>query len=145
MATGMNNMRFPTVALIMALGACAGAAGSYLPPELDGSSEWLLIDLDGQKPLAGAEILLTIDRTQLKLSGNAGCNRFMGGFKDTGEQLEVGPLGLTKRFCGHPKGLMQQESQFVYILQGVSHLALDGNRLNAHGGNGSLVFVRSQN
>lgn len=127
--------------LVMLLGSCAAATDSYLPQDLGAQSEWRLIELDGEKPIAGSVILLSIDQQQLKVSGSAGCNRFMSSFKDTGQRLEFGSLGLTKRYCGKPLGLMQQESKFVQVLQGVNRLGVDGERLVASGSNGTLVFV----
>ena len=78
---------------------------------------------------------------QMTMSGSAGCNRFRSSFVATKDQLEIGPVGLTKRYCGLPKGVMEQEGTFARILQAVDLLTLDGETLSASGPNGTLVFL----
>ena len=117
------------------------AAQSHVPEDLTGLTHWHLIELDRQKIVAESEVTLSIDMPQMTLSGSAGCNRFQTSFQDPGDRLEIGPVALTKRFCTLPKGVMEQETEFVHVLQSVDHLSRDGESLRASGANGTLVFA----
>ena len=123
------------------LGGCAVAARSHVPENLTGLTEWRLIELDRQKLVAESEVTLHIDMPRMALSGSAGCNPFRTSFQDSGDRLEIGPVALTKRFCTLPKGVMEQETEFVHVLQSVDHLSRDGESLRASGANGTLVFA----
>ena len=135
-------MRVLTAILAMILGGCISAMQAHAPEDLTGLTEWRLIELNGQETLLGSVIALSVDMEHMQLFGSAGCNRFMSKFSDTGERLEIGPVGLTKRFCTRPKGIMEQEGAFVRVLQSVDQMSYDGELLKASGTNGTLVFAQ---
>jgi heat shock protein HslJ len=135
-------MRIMTLLPVVLLAACALDAQSPKSEPLLGQSEWRMIEMDGQPSLGQSVVTLSLDMDQLKLSGSGGCNRLFGNFRLDGEVVKVGPVGLTKRFCVRPNGVMEQESRYVRILQAVDRFHLSGDTLTADGENGKLIFKR---
>jgi len=59
-------------------------------------------------------IHLLFDEEKLQLSGNDGCNDFFAGFKLKGDQLNIGPKGGTKKYCGDESAIDERAfSQFL--------------------------------
>ena len=70
------------------------------PPALAG--EWTLVELGGHTAPLGAGRkpgTIAFDTKASRVSGFAGCNRFSGTYKTTGDALAFGPLALTKMAC----------------------------------------------
>ncbi len=81
-------------------------------PTLDNTS-WQLVSLGSTKPIGDKPITLSF--TKDRLAGSAGCNRYMGGFKVKGNQLEIGSsLASTMMAC--KEDLMKQEATFLKAL-----------------------------
>ena len=59
-------------------------------------SAWRVIEIAGQTA-AGAG---TLRFTQTSVRGKAGCNSFMGAFRETGGMIEIAGLGVTRMLCG---------------------------------------------
>jgi heat shock protein HslJ len=101
----------------------------------------VLVSLDGAAVLPGTEITATfgIDR---RLSGSAGCNRYVGAYDVSLPGLEVGPLATTRMFCADP-AVMEQEQRYLSVLQGAALAAVESGQLlvtDAAGGR-DLLFV----
>jgi heat shock protein HslJ len=58
-------------------------------------------------------------RSEGKVSGFTGCNRFTGSYSQDGDGLSIGPLATTRRAC-LPE-LMKREQQFLAMLGMVRH------------------------
>ena len=76
----------------------------------------------------------------LRLSGFAGCNRFMGACELSGDRLTVSPLATTLMMC--PPFAMRIEDAFLPALQGASRLSLEDDRLTIRSGAVELRFAR---
>lgn len=63
------------------------------------------------------------------LSGNAGCNQYVGSYATDGNTIQIGQLGTTFRFCPEPEGVMAQESEFLAALQSAATFSLEGDGL----------------
>jgi len=73
------------------------------------------------------------------LSGNSGCNSYSGSYKMNGNQITIGPLASTKKFCGDPAGIMDQESQYLAALQSAATSQVEGNTLELRTQDGALA------
>ncbi len=73
------------------------------------------------------------------LSGNSGCNSYSGAYNLNGSQITIGPLAATKKFCGDPAGLMDQESQYLAALQTAATYQVEGTTLSLRTQSGALV------
>ena len=68
---------------------------------------------EGEKPLT-----MTLSLIDNRASGYAGCNNYFGKFTLAKEQLTIGPLGMTRRFCQNSADL---EHTFTKVLSQVTH------------------------
>jgi len=99
-----------------------------LPP-LGGSLEggpWLLENLNGGGVPDAARFDLTFDpgdQDTSRVSGQSGCNRFSGAWKQTGTAVRFGPLAGTKMGCA--AALMDAEQKFLSTLEAVTVLSFD--------------------
>jgi heat shock protein HslJ len=109
------------------LAAYSLAAISDLP-----GSHWLVTGYnDGlavTSPIVGSEITLTFDESG-NIEGGASCNRYFGPYQSGDSSLTIGPLVTTRALCNEPEGIMQQEAQFLAILQSVATYSFQGNLL----------------
>lgn len=90
--------------------------------------EWQLIELNGQPAPGGAggkPGTLTLVPDGGKASGFAGCNRFSGTFTTSADQIQFGPLMMTKMACSEG---MDLEARYPAVLGGS-----DGFRVTATG------------
>lgn len=78
-----------------------------------------------------------------KLTGSAGCNQYFADYTLSGSSLGIGPAGSTKKYCGEPADLMQQEQSYLSLLGSVAAYEIDGNRLVLKDSRGSgILFYR---
>ncbi len=73
-----------------------------------------------------------------KLSGNAGCNQYSGGYTLEDNKLTVGPIMTTRMHCPEPADIMQQEQEFLQAITGTRTLTLDTRKLELRNEEGSL-------
>jgi heat shock protein HslJ len=74
--------------------------------------------------LGDKKITISVDTKEGRVSGNSGCNRFMGGFKfeETG-RLKVGPIAGTMMAC--PEPWMTFERAFLKTLEGADAFSFE--------------------
>ncbi|MFN2189433.1 MAG: META domain-containing protein, partial [Candidatus Promineifilaceae bacterium] len=75
------------------------------------------------------------------VSGNAGCNDFSGGYEVNGENIAVGPLASTQKWCDQPEGIMDQEAEFLAALEGAVRFEVQGNRMDMYFEDGARAVV----
>jgi len=87
-------------------------------------TDWTLSAIEGRDPI-GQPARLSFKADQTWMSGSGGCNTFTGSFVRRGvDGIEIGPLGVTRKFCQEPEGVMQQEARLLHLLASVnSYLA----------------------
>jgi heat shock protein HslJ len=100
---------------------------------------WRLVGSRGETPLT---VTFGADG---RVSGNAGCNAFMGRYSVDDQTISVGPLASTRRACAAPE-LQLQEQTFLKNLQAVTRLETSGPQLTLITRDGTrLPFVRPVN
>ena len=73
-----------------------------------------------------------------QVSGAAGCNNFTGGYTVDGDAISVGPLASTMMMCGAPKGVMDQETQFLAALQAATVFTIQDDVIEMRDDTGAL-------
>jgi heat shock protein HslJ len=73
------------------------------------------------------------------LTGNGGCNDYNGPYKVTSNQIGIGPLSSTKKACGEPAGVMEQEAQYMAALENAETFIVDGNTLELREVDGTVM------
>jgi heat shock protein HslJ len=120
--------------LVLRRGAGGVGRGTAAPSTLPGTA-WRLTELDGRAPAAPPEGEgLTLEFAAAgegRASGNAGCNRFSGGYTHAGPTLRLGPLASTKRACADD-ALNRQESAYLQALQAVTRAVVYTDRLDLY-------------
>ena len=64
-----------------------------------------------------------------RVGGSAGCNNFTATYALDGEKLAIGPAAATRRMCARPDRVMEQEQEFLKMLETVATARLEGDRL----------------
>jgi heat shock protein HslJ len=110
-----------------------------VPPITLTDRMWALVALgDGSTPPPGAQgkqATLRLDSGNLRVSGFAGCNRFTGGYTQSGDTLRFGALGATKMYCPDGEALERIVLSLVprvttwVITEGRLHLSGYGEKL----------------
>ena len=95
----MNRTRRSLVAATLALGLLTAGAGPALAGDT-GSAMRSPVG-DWHTRTLGVKQTITFD-DKGRVYGDAGCNRFTGGYKIKGDRLTIGPLATTLRACEQP-------------------------------------------
>lgn len=75
------------------------------------------------------------------LSGSAGCNTFNAVYATSGQGIKITRMAATKKMCARPRGLMEQEAQFLRALETAAIWLLDGDRLELRTSRQSLAVT----
>ena len=82
------------------------------------------------------DLVTVLDETEItatfeegRLGGQAGCNNYFGSYALDGMELAVGPAGSTRKMCGAPKGIMEQEQAYLSLLDAVAGYQTGGSQL----------------
>jgi heat shock protein HslJ len=76
-----------------------------------------------------------------KVSGSAGCNRYMASYTSEGQKLTFGPAAATRKTCATPEGVMEQEQRFLQALATVTTARYEGDRLELRASEGQLAMT----
>jgi heat shock protein HslJ len=131
-----------TLAACGSHGGMPTAATAGAPSTLEGET-WLLNAYgDAENPksvLAGSQVTATFGVPKGRVTGSAGCNGYGGGYQAVGEKLSVTELISTKKFCSEPPGVMDQEQQYLTILQAAQRFRIIGGMLEIFAADGKLL------
>lgn len=117
----MTGMPYPeSVDLAMGDQVLFGCGGE--PEDLLVGRNWVVEDVAGGGIVDSSRVEIAFDR-EGRVSGSGGCNRFFGRYTLTGEGLEIGLTGATRRAC--PEALMAQEQRFFDTLARVDRFDFD--------------------
>jgi heat shock protein HslJ len=87
--------------------------------------------------LAGAE-LTAVFAEDGTVAGSGGCNAYNGPYATDGSSIDIGPLASTKKLCGEPAGVDDQEAQFLAALDNATTYAITGDTLELRDDSGAL-------
>jgi heat shock protein HslJ/membrane-bound inhibitor of C-type lysozyme len=95
------------------------------PKSLLSGGEWIVETIGGAPVIdqSGATILFMEEG---RVAGNASCNRFIGGYRLTGEGLSFSQMGTTMMAC--EEDLSRQEARFLELLQAVFRFEISPER-----------------
>jgi len=128
------------IGALLVLGILLLAACSSKDVGLDGT-EWELLSINGVAPIEATEITLRF--LDGRVQGSSGCNTYGGDYVLEGESVfRVGPVAVTEMACLDPDGAMDQEVNYLQVLQGASVLVQDDDRISIEGGGNSLRFQK---
>ena len=104
-------------------------------------TRWVLQTLSGKPagPGAGGKAAnITLEGSESRATGFAGCNQFNGGYIVGAGELSFGNMAMTKRLCSEGMGL---ERDFSRVLTVTRSYRIDGNTLSLVDQNGTVVAV----
>lgn len=78
------------------------------------------------------------------LSGSTGCNNMNATYATGNGLLSVGPVGTTKKLCGTPAGIMEQEQNMVNALTNTASYSIAGDTLRTVDRNGATQLVATR-
>jgi len=114
------------------------------PISLTGT-EWELISYNNGKEavvsvVIGSEVTAMFTEEN-KMSGSGGCNNYNASYETEGKNMTVGPAMSTQMFCNEPEGVMDQEVQYLQVLDKVSQYVIEGNTLRLMDENGARLAI----
>lgn len=74
-----------------------------------------------------------------RVTGNAGCNQFFGGYELTADGIRMGPIGATRKYCMEP--VMSRETAFLQALEQVRRLSIDDGALELLDANDEVLLT----
>jgi putative lipoprotein len=122
-------MRILVLTGLLALAGCASNEAKVIKGQelvVNGAlagGPWRVEDVNGGGVIDNARLDMTFDVTELKISGHAGCNSFMGPFVETGPVVKIGPLATTRKMCA--PALMDLEGKLLAALQAATSVTYD--------------------
>lgn len=113
------------------------------PKSLLTGGEWVVEEIGGRPVIAGADVTILFMEED-RVAGSASCNRFIGGYRLTGEGLSFSQLGGTLMACPGP--LADQEARFLKLLQETYRFEIDPEgRLVLHTPQQQRIVARRSN
>jgi len=101
-------------------------------------TQWVLLALRGQPPLAGTAPTATFSQGQV--GGSTGCNHYFGVYEVSGAGLSIGELGMTEMYCIAP-GVIEQEQAFLTALMEVAGYRLVEGQLELLDAAGDVLLA----
>jgi heat shock protein HslJ len=100
---------------------------SQLTLEDLGKTEWKLISLNNQDPVAGARITLNIFEDSF--NGTTGCNAYNARYTLKGDNISISEMVVTEQYCEEPPGIMDQERVYTEILGNAVRILVEDSQL----------------
>ena len=127
--------------LSLILGACTEVAEDT--NELE-DTRWVLESYgpveNPKTVLEGTEITAIFESAEKQLRGSAGCNTYFGEYEIVGNQVSIYQLAYTEMACMEPEGVMEQESEYLGILQKAKSFEVENGLLRITTDSQLLVF-----
>jgi heat shock protein HslJ len=91
--------------------------------------------------LTDTEITAEFVSSEGTVEGSAGCNSYSGSYEVKDSQLSIpGPIAATEMYCMEPEGVMEQERQYLEILQAAKSYSVEDGELQINCGSQVLIF-----
>ena len=103
--------------------------------------KWVAESLNGKEikfKEGGSEVFITLESSDKKVFGRAGCNRFFGVYEQNESQLTFSGMGATKMACPD----MEVEGKILKAMNEVKSFdKLSGGGIGLYDANNALVIV----
>lgn len=103
------------------------------PPCPDITGSWILLSYTSGNgsmiPVPPEGRITAVFGNDSRVSGNAGCNDYSGGYTLDGGLITIGPLVSTEKYCHSPGGVMEREQVYLSLLQTSTRFNVDGDEL----------------
>lgn len=127
------------------VGACAEPGSTTNPTAALEDKPWVLESYgkpaELQTVLAETRITVTFDSAEGNVQGNAGANNYSGGYQIDGAKISMPLLAATEMYRMDPEGVMDQEYQYLKILQAAESFRIEGGKLRITAGDQILIFI----
>ncbi len=108
-----------------------------------GGTSWEVIAYNNGKEA----VVSTISETEITavfgkdgtLAGVGGCNDYHATYTAKAPKLTIGPVAATRKACGSPDGVMEQEARYLAALETVTTYRVEGSRLQLRTATGALA------
>jgi len=92
--------------------------------------------------LINTEITAEFVSSEGTVEGSAGCNSYSGSYEVKDSQLSIpGPIAATEMYCTEPEGVMEQERQYLELLQAAKSYSVEDGELQINCGGQVLVYT----
>ncbi len=92
--------------------------------------------------LTDTEITAEFVSSDGTVEGSAGCNSYSGSYEVKDSQLSIpGPIAATEMYCQEPEGVMEQERQYLELLQAAESYSVEDGELQINCGGQVLVYT----
>lgn len=92
--------------------------------------------------LTDMEITAEFVSSEGTVEGSAGCNSYSGSYEVKDSQLSIpGPIAATEMYCMEPEGVMEQERQYLEILQAAKSYSVEDGELQINCGGQVLIYT----
>ncbi|GMQ78617.1 MAG: hypothetical protein BMS9Abin02_1140 [Anaerolineae bacterium] len=92
-----------------------------------------------KRPISGTEITARFG-VDGSLSGSSGCNNYSGGFTAYDQTLRTNRLTSSQQLCQKPNGIMEQEGEFLLLMQQASKMRISAGQLTIFDSVGNRIL-----
>jgi heat shock protein HslJ len=103
---------------------------------LEGTN-WNLYQIDGKAYSFEKKITLNFKESDVKLTGEAPCNNYLGRYTHGGDIIILSQIASTKKMCPD----LEIETKYLSLLQSTSKFIILGTSLNLYDSSGKLILV----
>jgi heat shock protein HslJ len=94
--------------------------------------------------LENTGVTVLFDSEEGKVTGSAGCNNYFAGYDLDGTNLSISPIASTEMYCGEPAGLMDQEYNYLTLLQRAKTFEIQKDRLSIYTDDEQVIIFDSE-
>ena len=127
--------------LLLAVNACTVATVETGMLE---DTKWILDSFGDESNLRevinGRQVTATFESAEGQVRGSAGCNTYFGDYEINGDKIYIGNVAHTEIGCMEPEGIMDQEQEYLAILQLAERYEIDRNELKIYCDGQVLIY-----
>ena len=105
------------------------------------NKQWTVTSVDNKHLLHETTISFSVSDNG-KVKGNAGVNHYFGLWEVKEKQISSSKMASTKKFGITPKGIMQQEEQFLSMLSTITQWHIERGELQLFDDNGTVIRLQ---
>jgi heat shock protein HslJ len=91
--------------------------------------------------LPNTEITIEFIDAEKTVKGSAGCNSYFASYEVEGNLLSIsGPIAVTEMACMEPEGIMDQEQEYLAILESAERFEIERHQLQINSNDKVLNF-----